>query len=73
MQTGSLVSVYSPSCPLLYLTVLRKFRWHLPIDLPPTYKTLTEPVSFDNPKALALPVTYVPFFKRGLACLSGYF
>ncbi len=33
----------------------------VPGDVPQSYKTLTEPVSFDNPKALALPVTYVPF------------
>ena len=33
----------------------------VPGDVPQSYKTLSEPVSFDNPKALVLPVTYVPF------------
>jgi hypothetical protein len=35
----------------------------VPSDVPQSYKTLTEPVSFDNPNALALPLTYVPFFE----------
>jgi len=33
----------------------------VPGDVPQSYKTLTEPVSFENPLALELPVTYVPF------------
>ena len=33
----------------------------VPGDVPQSLKTLTEPVSFRNPKALKLPVTYVPF------------
>ena len=33
----------------------------IPGDVPQSLKTLTEPVSFKNPKALKLPVTYVPF------------
>ena len=33
----------------------------VPGDVPQSYKTLSEPVSFDNPLALELPVTYVPF------------
>jgi pimeloyl-ACP methyl ester carboxylesterase len=33
----------------------------VPGDVPQSYKTLTEPVSFSNPLALELPVTYVPF------------
>lgn len=33
----------------------------VPGDVPQSLKTLTEPVSFNNPKALKLPVTYVPF------------
>ena len=37
----------------------------VPIDIPPSYKTLTEPVSFNNPKARVLPVTYMPFLKEG--------
>jgi pimeloyl-ACP methyl ester carboxylesterase len=33
----------------------------VPGDVPQSLKTLTEPVSFNNPMALKLPVTYVPF------------
>lgn len=33
----------------------------VPGDVPQSYKTLTESVSFNNPLALELPVTYVPF------------
>ena len=33
----------------------------LPGDVPQSLKTLTEPVSFGNPEALDLPVTYIPF------------
>lgn len=33
----------------------------VPGDVPQSLKTLTEPVSFSNPKALALPVIYIPF------------
>jgi pimeloyl-ACP methyl ester carboxylesterase len=33
----------------------------VPGDVPQSYKTLTESVSFSNPLALELPVTYVPF------------
>ncbi|MDN4504290.1 alpha/beta hydrolase [Alteromonadaceae bacterium BrNp21-10] len=32
-----------------------------PKDVPQSLKTFTEPVSFNNPKALALPATYVAF------------
>ena len=33
----------------------------VPGDVPQSLKTLTEPVSFSNPEALALPVTFIPF------------
>ena len=33
----------------------------VPGDVPQPLKTLTEPVSFSNPEALDLPVTYIPF------------
>ncbi len=33
----------------------------VPGDVPQSYKTLSEPVSFSHPQALKLPVTYVPF------------
>jgi pimeloyl-ACP methyl ester carboxylesterase len=33
----------------------------VPGDVPQSLKTLTEPVSFSNPLALELPVTYIPF------------
>ncbi len=36
-------------------------RGPVPGDVTQSYKTLTEPVSFNNPLALVLPVTYVPF------------
>jgi pimeloyl-ACP methyl ester carboxylesterase len=36
----------------------------IPGDVPQSYKTLSEPVSFDNPEALGLPVTYVPFVEE---------
>ena len=36
----------------------------VPGDVPQSYKTLSEPVSFDNPEALGLPVTYVPFVEE---------
>ena len=38
----------------------------IPRDVPHPYKTLTEPVSYENPKALALNVTYVAFVPEGM-------
>jgi pimeloyl-ACP methyl ester carboxylesterase len=48
---------------LVYFSWLDKNRPE-PGDVPQSYKTLTEPVSFSNPLALELPVTYVPFVER---------
>ena len=36
----------------------------LPRDVPQSLKTLTEPVSFNNPEALTLPVTFVAYVAR---------
>lgn len=36
-----------------------------PQNTPQSVKTLTEPVSFDNPDAFSLPVTYVAFLQSG--------
>lgn len=37
----------------------------LPRDVPQSLKTLTEPVSFDNPDALKLPASYVAYLAPG--------
>lgn len=37
----------------------------LPRDVPQSYKTLTEPVSFNNPDALKLSVTFIAFVAPG--------
>lgn len=37
----------------------------LPRDVPQSLKTLTEPVSFNNPEALKLPVTFIAFIAPG--------
>lgn len=36
-----------------------------PRDVPQSYKTFTEPVSYKNPAAMKLPVTYVAFVPEG--------
>jgi pimeloyl-ACP methyl ester carboxylesterase len=50
---------------LVYFSWLDKRR-PIPGDVPQSYKTLVQPVSFKNPSALALPVTYVPFVESVL-------
>jgi pimeloyl-ACP methyl ester carboxylesterase len=37
----------------------------LPRDVPQSFKTLTEPVSFNNPEALKLPVTFIAYIHPG--------
>jgi len=37
----------------------------IPRDVPQSLKTLTEPVSFDHPEALKLPVTFIAFIAPG--------
>lgn len=37
----------------------------LPRDVPQSLKTLTEPVAFNNPLALALPVTFIAYVQPG--------
>lgn len=37
----------------------------VPRDVPQPLRTLTEPVSFDNPMALQLPVTFIAFVQTG--------
>jgi pimeloyl-ACP methyl ester carboxylesterase len=37
----------------------------LPRDVPQSLKTLTEPVSFNNPEALTLPVTFIAYIAPG--------
>ena len=37
----------------------------LPRDVPQSLKTLTEPVSFNNPEALTLPVTFIAYVAPG--------
>jgi len=37
----------------------------VPRDVPQSFKTLTEPVSFNNPEALKLPVTFIAYIAPG--------
>ena len=65
-------NIVSASSPHKVVDGIVYFSWldpdaPLPRDVPQSMKTLTEPVSFNNPQALKLPVTFIAYMAPGQA------
>lgn len=63
-------NIVSESSPHKAVDGIVYFAWldpdaPLPRDVPQSLKTLTEPVSFNNPEALKLPVTFIAYIAPG--------